>query len=82
MSSATVRISPPVHEKLKRIAARSGVTLSHALEMAVESFRRQMLLEETNRAYAALRSDPERWAEEQEERAAWEATLADGLEEP
>ena len=81
MSSATVRISSPVHEKLKRIAAGSGVTLSRALEMAVESLRRQMLLEETNRAYAALRSDPERWAKEQRERATWETTLADGLEE-
>jgi predicted transcriptional regulator len=82
MSSATVRVSAPVHEKLKRIATRSGMTLSRALEMAVEALRRQMLLEETNRAYAALRSDTKRWAEEQKERAAWETTLADGLEEP
>lgn len=38
------------------------------------------LLVETNRAYAALRADPEAWKEERRERALWEGTLADGLE--
>ena len=54
--------------------------MSRTLEMAVETLRRQTLLEETNRAYAALRGDPKRWEEEQAERAAWDATLSDGLE--
>ena len=49
--------------------------------MAVETLRRQTLLEETNRAYATLRGDPEQWKEEKAERAAWDATLSDGLEE-
>jgi hypothetical protein len=57
------------------------MSLSSTLEKAVETLRRQTILEETNRAYAALRSDPKKWREEQEERAAWEATLADGLED-
>ncbi len=38
------------------------------------------LLEETNRAYAALRADPNAWKEERRERALWEGTLADGFE--
>lgn len=38
-------------------------------------------LEEVNAAFAAPGSDPQAWAEAQEERAAWDATLADDLEE-
>ena len=50
-------------------------------ERLVETLRRQYLLEETNRAYAALRDGPKLWGEEQAERADWETTLADGLED-
>jgi hypothetical protein len=81
MSTGTVRIPSAVHQKLKLLAAQSGTSLSRTLEKAVETLHRQTMLEETNRAYAALRSDPKRWAEEQAERADWEATLADGLED-
>ena len=51
------------------------------IETSAESLRRQILLEKTNRAYATLRGDPELWGEELAERAAWESTLGDGLEE-
>jgi len=81
MATGTVRIPAAVHQKLREMAARSGMSLSSTLEKAVETLRRQTVLEETNRAYAAMRSDPKRWGEEQAERAAWEATLADGLED-
>jgi hypothetical protein len=80
MATGTVRIAATVHQKLKQMAAQSGLSMSGVLEKAVETLRRQTLLEETNRAYAALRSDTKRWGEEQADRAAWEATLADGLE--
>lgn len=36
-------------------------------------------LKQANRAYAALRKNPEAWRAEQEEREAWDATLSDGL---
>lgn len=81
MSTGTVRISEATHQKLKRMAEQSGTTLSRTLEKAIEALRRQTLLEETNRAYEALRGDPQGWAEEQAERDAWDATLADGLED-
>lgn len=50
-------------------------------KQAVETLRRQSLLEKTNHVYATLRSDPKLWGEELAERADWETTLADGLEE-
>ena len=51
------------------------------LEKAVEMYRRQRFLEESNRAFDALRGNPEMWKTEQAEREAWDLTLADGLEQ-
>ncbi len=45
-----------------------------------EANRRRELLAETNRAYAALKADPEAWKAERKEHALGEGTLADGLE--
>lgn len=50
-------------------------------EESIETLRRQAILEETNRAHAALRANPERWGDVQAERVDWETALADGLEE-
>lgn len=49
------------------------------LERAAEMYRRHRLLEESNRAFAALRANPEAWSIEQAERETWDMTLADGL---
>jgi hypothetical protein len=46
-----------------------------------EDARRQHLLELANTAFDALRSDPDAWREYLEERAEWESTLADGLDD-
>lgn len=50
-------------------------------EKAIEMYRRQRCLDESNRAFEALRANPERWKTEQAERRAWDVTLADSLEQ-
>lgn len=40
----------------------------------------QEFWDRVNAQYADLRNDPVAWAQELEERALWDATLADGLE--
>jgi hypothetical protein len=54
---------------------------SHDVDKTNEALRRQRLLEQHNRAYAAVRADTELWRKELEERAIWDAALADGLED-
>lgn len=81
MASTTVRISVEAKETLKALADETGRKMQEILDEAIERYRRQCFLEEAHRAFAALRSDPEAWAEELEERAAWESTLLDGVEE-
>lgn len=81
MASTTVRISREARESLQKLSERTGRKLQDLLDEAVERYRRELFLKEANAAFAALRADKAAWAEEEEERAAWEGTLADGLEE-
>lgn len=50
-------------------------------EQATEEYRRKQFLEGLSTDFTSLRNNPRAWQEEQKERAAWEATLADGLED-
>jgi len=79
MAETTVRVTKETREALRELSEQAGESMQEVLARAVEAYRRQRMLEETNAAYAALRSNPEAWREEQEERQAWEATLGDGL---
>jgi hypothetical protein len=76
-----VRITEETHAVVRELAEASGRSMQEVLAEAVGALRRSTLLEKTNDAYARLRDDPRRWAEEIAERTAWEATLADGIEE-
>ena len=77
----STRISQPTREALRKLAEQSGESMQALVEKAVETYRRQRFLEESNRAFEALRANPETWKTERAEREAWDMTLADGLEE-
>lgn len=81
MVSTTIRISGRAHEELREIASRSGEPMTAILDKAIEEYWRRQFLEDVNASFAALRADPEAWRAEQAERAEWEATLADGIED-
>ncbi|MBW4698548.1 MAG: hypothetical protein KME03_11770 [Aphanocapsa lilacina HA4352-LM1] len=71
MQGSTVRISASAHRILKKLAARSGESMQTVLDRAVEEYRRGQFLEEANRAFAALRDDPEARQAELAEREIW-----------
>jgi hypothetical protein len=76
----STRISESTHEALRQLAEASGVSMQALIDRAVEMYRRQRFLEESNRAFEILRANPKKWKSEQAEREAWDATLADDLE--
>lgn len=80
MEIPTVELGKTSYRTLQELAARSGESIQEILDKAIEQYRRQTFLEEANQAYTALRNNPEIWADEIAERAAWDVTLADGLE--
>jgi predicted transcriptional regulator len=81
MASTTVRVSEHTHELLRKLATATGEPLQKVLERAVENYQREQFFAELNEAYARLRADPVAWEEELAERAMWETTLADGLDD-
>lgn len=81
MKTVTVRVSSEIRRTLQQLAIESQQSMQSVLARAVEEYKRHWILERTNEAYAALRGQPDFWKEEQEERHAWEATLADDLKD-
>lgn len=81
MASETVRIHPHTHAKLKQLAEDAGESMPEVLERAVDAYARKRFLELLNQDFAALRRDEAAWRDETAEREAWNATLADGLED-
>ena len=79
MAYTTVRISEDMRATLRQIATAEGVPMRAVLARALESYRRQRILERINQAYATLRRDDFAWADLVRERADWEGTLLDGL---
>jgi hypothetical protein len=80
MSAPTVPISDASHHILKQLAEQTGQTTVEVLDRALDAYRRKLFLEQLNAGYAALRADPEAWAEHVAERKLWDETLTDGLD--
>jgi hypothetical protein len=78
--SVNVRVTKQTHQQLATLAEENGLSMQTILDRAVEAYRRQSFLEALNADFAALRAQPDKWAEEQAERKLWEQTLADGSE--
>lgn len=79
MSGTHIRVSEKAHRTLTTLSREVGAPVGELVDQAVELLRRQRILDQINADYAALREDPEAWAEELAERALWDVTLADGL---
>jgi len=81
MASTTVRIRRETKQMLERIANQTGQKTQEVLDNALEAYRRRIFLEQANQAYALLKQDTDRWAEELAERKAWDITLSDDLKD-
>ena len=80
MPTATVRVTSETRAIIQALARESKQSMQSLIARAVEQYRRQLVLQRANDAYAALVVQPDQWAEEQKERRMWEDTLADSLE--
>ena len=81
MPDDSVPISPDAYATLKDLSERNGEPIPTILARAIDMYRRQQFLVDAKRAYAALRADPKAWDEELAERAEWDATLGDGVDD-
>jgi predicted transcriptional regulator len=80
-TSLTIRVSRSTHELLRDLAAKSNATITAVVDEAVLDLQRKKFWADFNAACEAIEADPVASADLRREDAAWEATLADGLEE-
>jgi predicted transcriptional regulator len=80
ISSTTVRISTSDHNKLRKLAEDAEMPLADMLGVAIEALYRRRFVERANAAYAKLKANPKQRKEWEQEQAAWNKTLADGLD--
>lgn len=71
-----IRVSPEAGVSLRFLAVALGRPIADIVGEAVEQFRRKVIIEQSNQAYASLKDQ----GDELEEMKAWEATLLDGLD--
>jgi predicted transcriptional regulator len=79
-TSLTIRVSRSTHELLRELADRSNATITAVVDEAVRDLQRKKFWADFNSACEALQADPAAWADLRQEDAAWETTLADGLQ--
>jgi hypothetical protein len=80
MLGNTVKVDTETYAKLREIVTETSEPMIVILAKAVEAYRRSTFLEGLNADFATLRKDRRAWAEEQSERTAWDATMADDLQ--
>ncbi len=80
-SQTTVRIDAEAHRTLKLLRRQTGETTPEILRKALEEYRRKHFLEGVAADFAALRMDAKASADERAERALWDGTAKDGLED-
>lgn len=77
-TNVRIRNDETLHQ-LRELQRLTGVGPTEVVARAIDSFRRSLILADTNLAYQALRDDDTAWAEEAADRAEWDRALQDGL---
>lgn len=79
--SVTVRVDRGTRDSLDQLARYLGTTMQAVAAHAVEAYRRQVLIDDANAAYARLRADPDAAQEFDQEHELFEQALGDGIED-
>lgn len=77
----TVRVREETRDLLRDLAEQTHASMQDVLVRALEQYRRQLMIDRANAAYAALREDADAWQEVQRERELFEHALSDGIED-
>ena len=77
--SLTIRVTRSTHEILRTLAKSSDTTITTLVDEAVRDLKRKRFWADFNARCAALKDEPGAWVDLQNDDAAWDVTLADGL---
>ena len=74
-----MRVDKTTRQTVEEIARRAGNSMQEVVAQAVEAYRRQIIVDEANFAYARLRADTDASQAFDREHGVWEQALGDGL---
>ena len=77
METTTIRVDRDTHARLLNMSSESGDSLTETVRQAAEALRRMRFGSRVQEEYAALRSDPDAWADYLDE--AESSHVADGI---
>jgi hypothetical protein len=75
--TTTIRVAVSDRDLAQELATNAGRSQMEIVHDALELYRRQQLLADMNRDFAAMRRDGDAWSEETAERDVWDVTLGD-----
>jgi hypothetical protein len=75
--TTTIRVAVSDRDLAQELATKLGRSQMDVVHEALELYRRQQLLADMNRDFAAMRRDGDAWSEEMAERDVWDVTLGD-----
>ncbi|MCE2512087.1 MAG: hypothetical protein J4F50_05915 [Acidimicrobiia bacterium] len=78
MDSTTIRVDRDTHSRLLEMSSETGDSLTETVRQAAEALRRLRFGLRVQEEYAALRTDPEAWADYLAE--AESSDVADGID--
>jgi predicted DNA-binding protein len=78
--TTTVRVSDETHARLAALSAATGRRMQTIVEDAVGAYERDQFWQAFEASDTEIAEDAQAWAEEQAEREAEAAVLADGLD--
>jgi len=79
--SKLLRINEHIYSILEQLEQEMGSSKQTILQDILIEYMKNRVINQINAAYFDLRQDPEKWQEELDERALWENSSSDGLED-
>lgn len=76
-STTTIRIAITDRDLAQELATKAGRSQMDIVHEALELYRRQQLLADMNRDFAAMRRDGDTWSQEMVEREVWDLPFGD-----
>ena len=79
--SKMIRLDEQSNKTLDDLVKETGSSKQALVRKAISQLMRDYFLQKSNLEYERLQQDPIAWKEELGERAEWDVTLLDGLED-
>ncbi len=80
-ATTTIRVPTATHERLQRLASEQARPIGRVIDTLLDDYEKREFFAGLGEDFARLRDDPGALRSYEEEVAAWDGTLRDGLDD-